>query len=561
MTSPILENENCFARLAWTGVETTFDPSFNAIEKAHVVVKFEDEDGVTGSALTLDTHYSLALGANNAVTLTPLSLPPAPGYLRIERVTPAIQEIDFADLSGFSADIHTKLHTMAAMRAAENRRRVAVTEAAIALLESLGVDMQEALAAAEQAATNAQGSLNSVTALIAQSTIMYFHAGAPDDAFGKDGDVYVNTAASTWPIYGPKAAGAWGASTGDLKPVAGNVSAANNAAAADRLLRAAAADKTIKDSPVSLDDSGNLTNVQSITLLADPDAAMKAATKQYVDQLAANIGKRGAVRVATTANVTISTALNSGDSIDGVTLADGDLVLVKSQSAPAENGIYVVGAVPARDAQFDTYNEHAGALIVVQEGTTLADTSWLCTSNKGGTLNSTAIAFSRFIPAGVLGSADIGVLVQAYDANTTKNNASNVFTGLNTIQALKEKVTITAGAPASTQNFDVLTQAVQYFTSNNANNWTLNVRGDGSNSLDSIMSIGQSITIEVIVTNGGTAYRHTAMTIDGNAVTPQWLGAAAPAAGTVSKRDTYTFQIIKTAAATFTVQASFASGN
>ncbi|MGE0604578.1 MAG: hypothetical protein AB7O46_12415 [Xanthobacteraceae bacterium] len=138
---------------------------------------------------------------------------------------------------------------------------------------------------------------------------------------------------------------------------------------------------------------------------------------------------------------------------------------------------------------------------------------------------------------------------------------NKTFTGLNTIQAMKEKVTITAGAPASTQNFDVLTQAVQYFTSANANNWTLNVRGDGSNSLDSIMSAGQSITIEVIVTNTGTAYRHTAMTIDGNAVTPQWLGAAAPGAGTINKRDTYTFQIIKTGSATFIVQATFAAGN
>lgn len=144
-------------------------------------------------------------------------------------------------------------------------------------------------------------------------------------------------------------------------------------------------------------------------------------------------------------------------------------------------------------------------------------------------------------------------------AQTVAGNKT--FTGLNTIQALKEKVTITAGAPAATQNFDVLTQAVQYFTSNNANNWTLNIRGDGSSSLDSIMSTGQSITIQVIVTNGGTAYHHTALTIDGNAVTPQWMGAAAPSAGTVNKRDTYTFQIIKTGSATFIAQATFAAGN
>lgn len=161
----------------------------------------------------------------------------------------------------------------------------------------------------------------------------------------------------------------------------------------------------------------------------------------------------------------------------------------------------------------------------------------------------------------------IGTDVQPYDANTAKLNVAQTFSAKQTfgtttkLQQALEKVTITAGAPASTQNFDALTQAIQYFTSNNANNWTLNVRGDGSNSLDSIMAIGEALTIAIIVTNGGTAYRQTAMQIDGSSVTPQWLGAAAPTAGTINKRDTYTFTIIKTSSATFIVQASFAAGN
>lgn len=99
-------------------------------------------------------------------------------------------------------------------------------------------------------------------------------------------------------------------------------------------------------------------------------------------------------RAATTANVTIATALNSGDALDGVTLANGDLVLVKDQSTAAENGVYVVGASPARATSFAAYDDHPGALISVQEGTANGDTLWLCTSNKGGTLGSTALAFS-----------------------------------------------------------------------------------------------------------------------------------------------------------------------
>jgi hypothetical protein len=99
------------------------------------------------------------------------------------------------------------------------------------------------------------------------------------------------------------------------------------------------------------------------------------------------------VRAVATSNITISTALNNGDSLDGVTLATNDLVLVAGQTAPAENGIYVVGAVPARDTSFDTYDEHPGVYVSVMEGTAWGDSLWRCTSNKGGTLNTTALTF------------------------------------------------------------------------------------------------------------------------------------------------------------------------
>lgn len=137
------------------------------------------------------------------------------------------------------------------------------------------------------------------------------------------------------------------------------------------------------------------------------------------------------------------------------------------------------------------------------------------------------------------------------------------FSGFLKLQAALEKITpdSTSGGPASTQHFDVLTQTILRFTSNAANNWTTNIRGDSGTTLNSLMAVDEVLTVTLIVKNGGTAYRHTALTIDGNAVTPQWLGAAAPAAGTINKDDTYTFTIIKTASATFDVKASFAAGN
>lgn len=166
-----------------------------------------------------------------------------------------------------------------------------------------------------------------------------------------------------------------------------------------------------------------------------------------------------------------------------------------------------------------------------------------------------------------LAPSAIGVTVQGYDANTAKLNAAQTFSSKQTftatvkVQQMLEKVTITAGAPSSTYNFDWGTQAIEYLTSNTSTNWTLNVRSSSGASLDSVMATGEAITLAYIVTNGGTAYRQTALTIDGNSVTAQWLGAAAPSAGTVSKRDTYTITIIKTGSATFVAHASFASGN
>ena len=94
------------------------------------------------------------------------------------------------------------------------------------------------------------------------------------------------------------------------------------------------------------------------------------------------MAKRTIVTAATTANITIATALNNGDTLDGVTLATGDLILVKNQSTASQNGVYTVGSSPARDDLFDTYDEHPGSLIVITEGTVNEDTIYLCTSEE-----------------------------------------------------------------------------------------------------------------------------------------------------------------------------------
>jgi len=139
---------------------------------------------------------------------------------------------------------------------------------------------------------------------------------------------------------------------------------------------------------------------------------------------------------------------------------------------------------------------------------------------------------------------------------TPKGIGRTTFNGQGKIQSVAEKVTTEATAATGTVNYDVLTQAVWNFTTDASANWTLNVRGDGSNSLDSIMDTGESITVAHIVSQGATAYYNNVFQIDGSTVTPEWQGGTAPDAGNVSSLDTYSYTIIKTASATFTVLAS-----
>jgi len=143
------------------------------------------------------------------------------------------------------------------------------------------------------------------------------------------------------------------------------------------------------------------------------------------------------------------------------------------------------------------------------------------------------------------------------DFNLTPKGIGRVtLNGQGKIQSVAEKVTTEATAATGTVNYDVLTQAVWNFTTNASANWTLNIRGNGSNSLNSIMDTGESITIAHIVKQGGTAYYNSAVQVDGGSVTPEWQGGSAPTAGNASSLDVYSYTVIKTGDATFTVLAS-----
>jgi hypothetical protein len=125
-----------------------------------------------------------------------------------------------------------------------------------------------------------------------------------------------------------------------------------------------------------------------------------------------------------------------------------------------------------------------------------------------------------------------------------------------TLAAALEKVTISATAATGTINYDLSTQSILYYTSNASANWTVNIRGNSGTTLNSMMATGQSVTMTFLVTQGATAYYNSAVTIDGTSVTPKWLGGSAPSAGNINGVDVYTYTVIKTGSAAYTVFAS-----
>lgn len=140
---------------------------------------------------------------------------------------------------------------------------------------------------------------------------------------------------------------------------------------------------------------------QLITNVLTPSSGTDAANKNYVDTAISSLNSlfdsKGSVRVATTAAGTLATSFENGDTIDGVVLATGDRILIKDQSSQAENGIYTVNAsgAPTRSTDMNVWAEVPGAFVAVEEGTSNADTVWLCTSNQGGTLGTTAITWQQ----------------------------------------------------------------------------------------------------------------------------------------------------------------------
>jgi len=246
--------------------------------------------------------------------------------------------------------------------------------------------------------------------------------------------------------------------------------------------------------------------------------------------------------------------LGSGCQIEKLYLVNNglaDAVTVKNTSG---TGI----AVAAGKSMF-VYNDGTNVVDVVTHLTSLTLGTALPVAS-GGSGASTLTGVLKGNATSAFTAATAGTDYVAPGTATTFT-ALQTFAGTSSNADLKtsnmlETATISATAATGTINYDVTTQSVLYFTTNASGNFTVNFRGSSGTSLDTVMTTGESLSVTFLVTNGSTAYYNSAVQVDGSSVTPKWQGGTAPTSGNASSIDSYTYVLVKTGSAAFTVLAA-----
>jgi hypothetical protein len=240
----------------------------------------------------------------------------------------------------------------------------------------------------------------------------------------------------------------------------------------------------------------------------------------------------------------------------GVSVPNGSKVVLVSNGTDIVNAsTYLLNGGPLGTPSSGVLTNATGlplttgvtGVLTVPNGGTGASTVTGILKGNGALAFSAATAGTDYVAPGT---------ATTFTATQTFSGSSSTLAAVLTDAA--ETTTVSATAATGTINYDVTTQSVLFYTTNASANWTVNVRGSAGTSLNTLLSTGQAITVVFLVTNGATAYYNTTVQVDGttSGVTTRWQGGTAPTAGNASSVDAYSYTIIKTASATFSVFAS-----
>ena len=210
---------------------------------------------------------------------------------------------------------------------------------------------------------------------------------------------------------------------------------------------------------------------------------------------------------------------------------------------------YLNGVTSAIQTQLDAKLSTSAASSTYAPLASPALTGTPTAPNAATDTNTTQIATTAYVVGqGYLKAATAS---STYAPLTNANLVSPV------LQSPEEVITVSATSATGTVSVDLATSGIHYYTANSSANWTFNFRGNGSTTLNSMLNVGGAITVAFMATNGSTAYYPTSFQIDGVTLTGpsavKWSNGSAPSSGNVNSIDIYTFTIIKTASATYTV--------
>jgi hypothetical protein len=243
-------------------------------------------------------------------------------------------------------------------------------------------------------------------------------------------------------------------------------------------------------------------------------------------------------------SLTLGSALPVASGGTGVTSSTGSTAVVLSNSPTLVTP--VLGVASATSINKVALTAPAtGSTLTIADGKTLTASNTL---TLAGT-DSTTMTF----PSSSATVAGLGI-AQSFTATQTFTGSTSVLGAV--FQDAAEVTTISATAATGTINYDATTQSVLYYTTNASANWTVNFRASSGTTLDALMSTGQAVTLVFLVSQGATAYYNNAVTIDGSSVTPKYQGGTAWTSGNASGIDAYSYTIVKTGSAAFTVFAA-----